>query len=56
MFSKWKSIPSLGVLPKVCVSKKPLPRDSWDIPFDGWINEEEFFDPLALEVCTWTFI
>ena len=35
----WRSIPSLVVLPKDCVSSAPLPRDPWDIPFNGWINE-----------------
>ena len=35
----WYSIPSLVVLPEACVSQDPLPRDSWDIPFNGWINE-----------------
>ena len=41
----WRSIPSLVVLPKACVSEKPLPRDIWDIPFDGWINEMGEFQP-----------
>ena len=40
---KWGSIPSLVVLPKICISQAPLPRDSWDIPFNGWINEEGSF-------------
>ena len=42
----WRSIPSLVVIPKSCLSDSLLPKDSWDIPFDGWINEEEFFDPM----------
>ena len=41
----WRSIPALVVLPKACVSPKPLPRDSWDIPFHGWINEAGEFQP-----------
>ncbi len=40
---KWASIPSLVVLPKICTSQAPLPRDPWDIPFNGWINEEGSF-------------
>ena len=39
----WESIPSVVVLPKACVTKIPLPIDSWDIPFNGWINEEGSF-------------
>ncbi len=39
----WRSIPALVILPKACVSKEPLPKNSWDIPFDGWINEEGNF-------------
>ena len=36
----WKQIPALAVLPKDCVSRTFLPTDSWDIPLDGWIDEE----------------
>ena len=36
----WRSIPSLVVLPQACVSSQALPRNSWDVPFDGWISEE----------------
>ncbi len=43
----WRAIPSLVITPKRCFSRSPLPKDKWDIPFDGWINEEEFFDPLV---------
>ncbi len=39
-YSNWCSIPSLVIIPKACVSNKPLPREQWDIPFDGWITEE----------------
>ena len=35
----WQIIPSFVVLPKACVSDSPLPFDSWDIPFEGWITE-----------------
>ena len=41
--SNWRAIPALVVLPKACFSEKPLPKDSWDIPFNGWINEDGEF-------------
>ncbi len=40
---QWRSIPSMVVLPKACISETPLPQDSYDIPFDGWINEQGSF-------------
>ena len=42
----WRSIPSLAILPNTCVSQNPLPVDSWDIPFDGWINENGGFSSI----------
>jgi len=39
----WRAIPSLVVLPKACMAIEPLPCDPWDIPFDGWINEDGAF-------------
>ncbi len=42
----WHSIPAVVVLPKACVSQDSLPKDSWDIPFDGWINEDGYFGPI----------
>lgn len=36
----WRSVPALGVLPKICLTTTPLPRESWDVPFDGWITEQ----------------
>tara|TARA_Y100001968_G_scaffold136039_1_gene124071 strand:- start:255 stop:842 length:588 start_codon:yes stop_codon:yes gene_type:complete len=36
----WASIPSFLVISNNCISKKPLPRDKWDLPFDGWISEK----------------
>ena len=41
--ASWRSINSLVVIQNVCVSVEPLPRDPWDIPFDGWINEKGLF-------------
>ncbi len=37
---EWRSISSLAVLPKACVSHHALPKDRWDVPFNGWITEE----------------
>ena len=36
----WLSIPSFVVISNNCISKKPLPRDKWDLPFSGWISEK----------------
>ena len=36
----WFSIPSFVVLSNNCISNKPLPRDKWDLPFNGWISEK----------------
>ncbi len=41
--AKWKSIEALVIVPSVCISSSFLPKDKWDIPFDGWINEKEVF-------------
>ena len=35
----WRSIPSFVIISQNCISERVLPRESWDIPFDGWINE-----------------
>tara|TARA_B100000579_G_C22716370_1_gene797126 strand:- start:312 stop:899 length:588 start_codon:yes stop_codon:yes gene_type:complete len=36
----WLSIPSFVVVSNSCISKEPLPRDEWDLPFSGWISEK----------------
>ena len=36
----WISIPSFVVISNNCISKDPLPRDKWDLPFSGWISEK----------------
>ena len=36
----WYSIPSFVVISENCISKEPLPRDRWDLPFSGWISEK----------------
>ena len=35
----WAAVPAWAVLPSNCLSRAPLPRDSWDVPFQGWITE-----------------
>ena len=37
---KWSSIPSFVIISENCISKNPLPRDIWDVPFNGWISEK----------------
>ena len=34
----WGAVPALAVLPSSCVVPA-LPRDSWDVPFTGWLDE-----------------
>ena len=36
----WFRIPSFLVISNNCISKKPLPRNKWDLPFNGWISEK----------------
>ena len=36
----WFSIPSFVVITNNCISKEPLPRNKWDLPFNGWISEK----------------
>ena len=36
----WSTIPSFVVISDNCISKEPLPRDKWDVPFSGWISEK----------------
>ena len=40
---KWKALEALVVIPSKCISSSLLPTDEWDIPFHGWINEQEIF-------------
>ena len=35
----WRKIPAFAVVPQACISTELLPRDSWDVPLDGWISE-----------------
>jgi 5-formyltetrahydrofolate cyclo-ligase len=34
----WRQVPALAVLPAACCHAS-LPRDPWDVPLSGWINE-----------------
>jgi 5-formyltetrahydrofolate cyclo-ligase len=34
----WRAVPALAVLPAACLTPA-LPRDPWDVPFDGWLDE-----------------
>ena len=34
----WRAVPALAVLPATCHCEA-LPRDPWDVPFDGWLDE-----------------
>jgi len=34
----WRSVPCLAVVPTGCLVDV-LPRDPWDVPFDGWLDE-----------------
>ena len=36
----WSSLPAFVVISHNCISKIPLPRDEWDLPFSGWISEK----------------
>ena len=35
----WRRVPALVVLPAACVCEL-LPDDPWDVPFDGWLDEQ----------------
>ena len=45
----WMSIPSFVVISNNCISKAPLPRDKWDLPFNGWISEKGLHQIEATE-------
>ena len=34
----WRAVPALVVLPAACLSAS-LPREPWDVPFQGWLDE-----------------
>ena len=36
----WADVPAWVVRPSNCVQSPPLPRESWDVPFNGWITEQ----------------
>lgn len=35
----WREVPALAVLPAGCLVPA-LPRDQWDVPFNGWLDEQ----------------
>jgi 5-formyltetrahydrofolate cyclo-ligase len=37
----WRAVPAVVVLPSICVVPA-LPRDPWDVPFMGWLDERGF--------------
>jgi 5-formyltetrahydrofolate cyclo-ligase len=47
---RWRAVPALAVLPSPCVVPT-LPRDPWDVPFSGWVDERGLH-PLAEHVAT----
>ena len=36
----WAAVPAWVVLPSTCLAAEALPRESWDVPFTGWITEQ----------------
>lgn len=34
----WRWVRAIAVLPSACLTPA-LPRDPWDVPFDGWLDE-----------------
>jgi 5-formyltetrahydrofolate cyclo-ligase len=36
---RWGAIPALAVLPAACLAAT-LPVDTWDVPFQGWLDEQ----------------
>jgi len=40
----WAQVPALAVLPRGCRVER-LPRDPWDVPLQGWIDEDGLGHP-----------
>ena len=40
----WAQVPALAVLPRGCRVEQ-LPRDPWDVPLQGWIDEDGLGHP-----------
>jgi 5-formyltetrahydrofolate cyclo-ligase len=36
---RWRAVPALAVLPAAFLAAS-LPRDPWDVPFSGWLDED----------------
>ena len=47
--SDWKGVKALAIVPNACITSYSLPKDYWDIPFDGWINEKETYHIKSLD-------
>ena len=45
---EWQAIPAFVVVESDFLSETPLPRESWDIPFNGWITDQEAGQPETL--------
>lgn len=43
----WAAVPALVVLPSVCLAAA-LPKDGWDVPFSGWLDEHGLHGALAV--------
>ncbi|MDA0718174.1 MAG: 5-formyltetrahydrofolate cyclo-ligase [Cyanobacteria bacterium] len=41
----WASVPTIAVLPRGCRVEQ-LPRDPWDVPLQGWIDEDGLGHPF----------
>ena len=35
----WRAVTALAVLPSACLMEG-LPRDPWDVPLDGWLDDQ----------------
>ena len=38
--ASWKNIPAFIIISEICITVDPLPKEFWDIPFNGWISEK----------------
>lgn len=47
----WRQVPALAVLPAACCTAS-LPRDPWDVPFAGWIDERGMAEAQPHKTCT----
>lgn len=38
--TEWRAVPALVVIEAAFLKETALPRDAWDVAFDGWITEQ----------------